>query len=175
MSKKQNLLERAGQYRIFFVIACTVFILDQLSKIWISHYSGLTQGVYPPYGGINVIPGIFDIVYAVNTGAAWGIFAGKGTSLIFMAVLVLGLLFYFRKHLEFSRKRYQMCFAMLVGGIIGNAYDRIIYGHVIDFLDFHIGNYRWPTFNIADCGIVVGAIIYVVVSTISEKKQKKQP
>jgi len=174
MSEKQNFLQRAGQYRIFFAIACAVFAIDQLSKVWVSNFSGLQQGLYPPYGGINVIPGLIDIVYAVNTGAAWGIFAGKGFLLILMAVLVIGLLFHFRKHLEFSRKRYQICFAMLVGGIIGNAYDRLAYGHVIDFLDFHIGNYRWPTFNIADCGIVVGAFLYIILSSITERKLKKQ-
>jgi signal peptidase II len=58
----------------------------------------------------------------------------------------------------------QVCFGLLCGGIAGNLLDRVVYGHVVDFLDFHFGSYIYPTFNIADSGIVCGVALYILFS-----------
>jgi signal peptidase II len=67
----------------------------------------------------------------------------------------------------------QVAFGLLVGGIIGNMIDRFAYGHVVDFLDFHFGTYRYPSFNIADCGITVGVVLYILATFLDGRTSRK--
>ena len=80
---------------------------------------------------------------------------------IALAVLVLVLIATFRKDLGIHKTSHQWCFGLISGGIIGNTVDRLFRGHVVDFLDFHLPFYRWPTFNVADSAIVVGTLWYI--------------
>lgn len=88
------------------------------------------------------------------------------------ALVALAVIYYFRHTLELHRLAMQIAFGLLIGGILGNFVDRMLHGHVIDFLDFHfpfqipvvMPTGRYPSFNIADCGIVIGTFIYVGVS-----------
>jgi len=173
MSRKQINLKRFQNYKLFILLACSVFFLDQFSKYWIVHSSGLIKGIYPPYGGLTVIPGCFHIVYAINTGAAWGMFSGYGAVLFTLAIVVLAALYFFRGELELHHPHYQLPMGLIVGGILGNAIDRLMHGHVIDFLDVHLSSYRWPTFNFADCGIVIGAGLYLLASYRKSAETKK--
>jgi signal peptidase II len=156
--------ERRSLLRIFWPIAVLVFVADQLSKWIIVHSSGFSLGVYPPHGGMEIIPGFFNLVYAVNYGAAWGMLEGFSIVLILLAVLVLGLLALFRNQLELHLPLHQLCFGLITGGILGNTLDRLFRGHVVDFLDVLLPFYRWPTFNIADSAIVVGTGLYLLLS-----------
>ncbi len=153
-----------GRYRLLLGIAATVLILDQTAKIWIQFYSGLPHGVYPPWAGITIIPGFFNLVFSTNTGAAWGMFAGYGRVLTLLAVAALAAIFWFRHSLQLPERRMQVAFGLLCGGIAGNLVDRAAHGYVVDFLDVIIFNYRWPTFNIADCGITIGVTLYIILS-----------
>jgi signal peptidase II len=139
----------------------TILLADQLTKWVIVDHSGLTLGLYPPFDGFEIIPGFFNIVHSVNYGAAWGILEGYAWLLILLAVLVLALIGIFRQQLGLSRTAQQLCFGLIGGGIIGNTLDRLFRGHVVDFLDFHLPFYRWPTFNIADMAIVIGTFWYI--------------
>jgi signal peptidase II len=96
-----------------------------------------------------------------NTGAAWSLFAGKSTLLALLALTTLLAIFLWRRSLGLRLLPVQISFGLLCGGIVGNLLDRLVYGHVIDFLDFHFGSYVYPTFNIADSGICVGVGIYL--------------
>lgn len=149
-----------GYYR-FWITAAVVLLVDQLTKWAIVDHSGLTMGLYPPFGGVEIIPGLFNIVYSINYGAAWGMLEGFAWLLILLAVVVLGLIAVFRNHLGMALRPQQWCFGLIVGGIIGNTIDRLFRGHVVDFLDFHLPFYRWPTFNVADSAIVVGTLWYI--------------
>ena len=149
--------------RLLF-LAPSVFLVDQLSKYWVVNHSGFDLGYYPPWGGIELIPDFFALVYAVNEGAAWGILQGHGEWLAALAILALAAIFFFRRDLELHRPPMQWAFGLIIGGIVGNALDRIRYGHVVDFLDVHLGFYRWPTFNFADTGIVCGTLLYLFLS-----------
>jgi signal peptidase II len=151
----------AQSYRRFWIILLVILGSDQLSKWVIVEYSGFTRGLYPPFGGIELVPGFFNLVYAVNYGAAWGILEGFSWLLVGMAVLVLTLVAVFHRHLELHLAQQQWCFGLLTGGILGNTIDRLLRGHVVDFLDFHLRAYRWPTFNVADSAIVVGTFWYL--------------
>jgi signal peptidase II len=149
-------------YRLFAKLGGAVLLLDQATKIYIHAFSGLIRGLYPPFGGWEVIPNVFNIVYTTNRGAAWGILSGQSHWLIGLAVVALFGIAWFRHDLELHRRPVQIYFGLITGGILGNTIDRLWHGHVIDFLDVNLQVYRWPTFNIADCGIVIGTCGYVL-------------
>lgn len=139
-----------------------MFLADQASKSWV--YAEIPFNTFGPPGAIEVIPGFFNLVHVGNTGAAWSLFAGNSVVLAFLAGATLFAIFIFRRHLDLAHPWVQTCFGLLCGGILGNLVDRIVHGHVVDFLDFRFGSYIYPTFNIADSGIVVGVLLYIVVS-----------
>lgn len=156
-----TITEKLYRYRLLWLIVAVLLPLDQLSKYWIVAHSGFSHGLYPPHGGMEVIPGFFNLVYATNYGAAWGLFSDYGHVLIALGFLSLIAIFLLRRDLELNTIQGQVSFGLIISGIIGNTIDRLVHGRVIDFLDVDLQFYRWPTFNFADCGIVVGAMLYV--------------
>ena len=142
----------------FFIIAVTILVLDQLSK-------NLVLAAFSLNESISIIPGFFNLTYVRNTGAAFGILAGQESwrHLFFQSVsiLALGAIVY----LFWASRRDRLALwgsALVFGGAAGNLVDRIRFGYVIDFLDFFIGRYHWPAFNIADSGITIGAFLLAV-------------
>ncbi len=122
---------------------------------------------------IQVIPGFFDLTYVTNTGAAWGILAGKGALLLVISIAVFVLLsFFLRQICEGWTERYY-ALLMVMSGILGNSIDRVARGAVVDFLRFHYEQkYEWPSFNIADCAITVGVAAFII-SMLFRPEQKK--
>ncbi len=165
---------RLCRYRMLLLISVLVFVIDQLTKYLVAKVSGLVLGAYPPFGGVEVIPGFFNIVYSVNSGAAWGMFEGHSVLLALLAIIVIGMIVLLRRHLELDKPFMQVSFGLMLGGIVGNLVDRAVFGYVIDFLDFDLGFYRWPTFNIADCGIVVGVGLYIVRSFFADLQKREK-
>jgi signal peptidase II len=151
----------APNYCRFWITLSLVFFIDQLTKWVIVDLSGFKMGLYPPFGGVEIIPGFFNIVYSINYGAAWGMLEGYAWLLILLAILVLVVIAVFRDHLGLAMRAQQWSFGLISGGIIGNTVDRLFRGHVVDFLDFHLPFYRWPTFNVADSAIVIGTFWYI--------------
>lgn len=166
-------------YQLLYVSALIVFLLDQITKTWI--FNNLPLDSYFPPDSIEVIEGFFYIVHIGNEGAAWGLLSGYGGLLAGIALVALYAIYRFRHSLELNKRPMQFAFGILIGGIIGNLIDRLVHGHVIDFLDFHfpftipwvLPTGRYPSFNIADCGIVVGTFLYILLSFRSEMMQKK--
>lgn len=164
---------RIGNYKLLLITSAVIFTIDQLSKAWIFKNLPLDSYFYPD--SIQVIEGFFYIVHIGNEGAAWGMFSGHSEWLALFAVLALFGIYKIRHTLELNRRVMQFSFGLMVGGIAGNLVDRLIHGHVIDFLDFHfpfsipwiMPTGRYPSFNVADCGIVVGVLIYIGVSFFS--------
>jgi signal peptidase II len=163
---------RIAAYWRFYLYFIGTLLLDQWTKYWIVEKSGFPHGYFPPLGGIEVIEGFFSLVYITNEGAAWSLFSGYSTFLALFAVIVLLMIFFMRKNLELKKPLYQTAFGLMSAGILGNLIDRIMFGHVIDFLDFNLGFYRWPTFNIADSGIVAGMTLYLTVSSFITSRRK---
>ncbi len=89
-----------------------------------------------------------------------------------IAILALSAIWFFRRYLGFGSLTGQIALGMFSGGVVGNLADRILYGHVIDFIDVHLPfiDYRWPAFNIADCGIVMGVCVYIFMVLIEDSK-----
>lgn len=177
----KTLSEKLNNYRLLLISASIVLVLDQLTKTWI--FNNLPLDSYFPPDSITVIEGFFYIVHIGNEGAAWGMLSGQGTLLATIALIALFGIYKLRRALELHRRPMQLAFGLLVGGIIGNLIDRLVHKHVIDFLDFHfpftipwaMPTGRYPSFNIADCGIVIGTLIYLCISfTLGSKTSSGQ-
>lgn len=159
---RQPIAQRLRAYRLLWTIALGVFIADQLSKLWIvanvpfnplhSHGVGSDR---------EIIREFFYIIHVGNTGAAWSMFTGKSVLLALLATGTLLAIFFWRHSLGLRDRLAQVAFGLLCGGIVGNLVDRLLHGHVIDFIDLHFGSYIYPTFNVADSGICVGVILYL--------------
>lgn len=171
-----------GGYRLFFLTALLVFLLDQVTKAWIFSHLELPLGSYFYPDSIPVIEGFFYIVHIGNEGAAWGMLHGYGGLLALFAFVALFAIYKLRDSLELYRRPMQLTFGLLVGGVLGNLVDRLIHGHVIDFLDFHLPfsipyilpGGRYPAFNIADCGIVIGVFAYITLSFFQKEITTEQ-
>ncbi|MFW5883511.1 MAG: signal peptidase II, partial [Verrucomicrobiota bacterium] len=134
--------------------------LDQGTKLWVEAVLPLHSYTPPP---VVIIPGFFNIVHIANYGAAWGMLQGMGWLLALLALAFLAGMFFFRRSLELHKPHLQIIFGLIAGGIVGNLIDRVVRGYVVDFFDFIIPivDYRWPAFNFADIGIVVGVFLYM--------------
>lgn len=135
-------------------LAILILVMDQWTKAWIRfHFS---------YGESRaVIDGFFNLVYVRNDGAAWNLLSGQSWLLITISLGVL-LFLAIKGRAELMRTRFtQILYGLLLGGIAGNLVDRIRFGWVTDFLDFQFGSYHYPSFNLADAAICVGAILYI--------------
>nr|WP_281384290.1 signal peptidase II [Pelagicoccus albus] len=158
---------------MLLTLAAAVLLLDQATKLWVVNTLPYEGAFFPPES-IEVIPGFFNIVWVTNTGAAWSMFSGHIWPLTAVGFLALGLLFFFRKALELHLPKIQLSYGLIIGGIIGNMIDRIRIQKVIDFLDFHYGDYYFPSFNIADSGITVGVALYIIFSFRSNEKTPEE-
>lgn len=159
---RKSSLARIWAYRWLWMVGVLVFAADQITKNMIA--GRLPFGSYGKPAHIEVIPGFFNLVHVGNTGAAWSMFTGQSLWLAVLALVTLAAMFWWRRTLGLHFPAAQPAFGLLVGGILGNLVDRLIHGHVIDFLDFHFGGYVFPTFNIADSGICVGVFWYILWS-----------
>jgi signal peptidase II len=169
---KPPLLQRIRAYRLLWILSVVVLVLDQVTKAWIVARMPLgTYGAAP--GTITVIENFFYLVHVGNTGAAWSMMSGKSTLLAALAGITLIGIYFWRRALALREKWVQLGFGLLCGGIVGNLIDRIAYGHVVDFLDFHFGSYVYPTFNVADSGICVGVLIYLIYSLRNPPEDNK--
>ena len=141
-------------------ITLIIIIFDVISKLFISNILILNRS-------ITIIPNFFYLTYTHNYGGAWSIFDNSTLFITIVSFLIIiGIIYYLFKN-KVTRKIEIVGYSLLLGGAIGNLIDRIVYGYVIDFLDFHILGYDFPIFNIADIGIVIG-IILLLVSMILE-------
>ncbi len=142
-----------------FLIALLVVLLDRASK-W------LVAGKLSLHDSISVVPGFFRITHVQNSGAAFGLFADSssewkvGALILFslLALAVVSALLWKNSH---AMTTTGVGLALILGGAVGNLWDRLLTGHVVDFLDFYVGSYHWPAFNVADSAIVVGALLLV--------------
>ena len=140
-----------------FLVAIAWFVADYFSKLWALETLG--NGVV-----MRLTPWM-DFKLAFNKGAAFSLFAdGSGWQRwFFMGIAtVIGLWLCYAIVFERTNALTRLAYASILGGAIGNLYDRILHGKVVDFISWHIGNAYWPTFNVADVGICVGVGLLVI-------------
>ena len=139
------------------VIFTIVFIfLDQITKGLINLYMNLNDN-------INIINNFFSLTYVHNYGAAFSMFDGARYIFIIIAIIALNLIYMFFIKNKDLKNFEIVIYSLLLSGIIGNLIDRVIYGYVIDFLDFTIFGYDFAIFNIADCFIVISVILLLIL------------
>ena len=154
--------KRIRDHRLaLFFLSALVVLADRLSKLWVVHHvkSGFA---------ITVIPGVFRITHVLNSGAAFSIFADSVSPnavriglIVFSVVavlIVLVMLWRTGRYLNAST----IALALILGGAIGNLYDRARLYYVVDFLEVTIVHYHWPDFNVADSCIVIGACLLLI-------------
>ena len=145
--------------RYHFLCSLGVILLDQLSKWAIGRNIEL-------HDSVAVIPGFFRLTHVQNLGAAFGLFADsqfqfRASLLIAFSVIAMTIvsIMLWRNSHRFTVTGAAL--ALILGGAAGNLWDRLVQGHVVDFLDFYVGSYHWPAFNVADSAIVIGAFLLV--------------
>lgn len=141
--------------KLGLAVAAIVFIVDQITKPWI-------LSVFDTGPRIVEVTPFFNLVLVYNKGVSFGMLSNDHVAgpflLAGLAILVAGAIWYWLLRTADSRMMAVAC-GLIVGGAFGNALDRLLYGAVVDFLDFHLAGWHWPAFNVADCGIVVGAVV----------------
>ena len=141
------------------IVAGPIVLADQITKALVTKY-------LPLHKNISVIAGIFDITHVLNPGGAFGLMANMSAVVrtvvfLFISSLAVGLILYFYIKTPREYVFLSSAFALIFGGAIGNLIDRVRFGMVVDYLDFYIGKYHWPAFNIADSAITVGIFIFI--------------
>lgn len=153
----------------FLWISLLVLILDVMSKQWVVANMAL-------YESIQVMP-FFNLTYVRNYGAAFSfLHDASGWQRWFfsaIAIIVSLIIVTWMKAASRAEKRLPIAFAFILGGAIGNLYDRIAYGYVIDFLDFYIQQWHWPAFNVADSAIFIGASLMVIDMLVTPRNDAK--
>lgn len=137
------------------ILSIIFFLIDLVSKIIIKEKLFLGQS-------IKVINNFFNITYVRNTGAAFSILSKHTYLLVFVSIFIITLVLYYINKNKPKTKIEYISYSMILGGAIGNLYDRIVYGYVIDFLDFNIFGYEYPIFNLSDSFIFVGVFILII-------------
>lgn len=139
------------------LISLIIVLIDQIIKYIVS-----TNISY--LDSINIIPNFFSITNVHNTGAAWSLLSGNQIFLILIAIFVLLFLYLFLIKGKSLKTFETIIYGVLIGGIIGNLIDRIVFNYVIDYLDFIIFSYDFPIFNFADMCIVISISILLFLS-----------
>ena len=151
-----------------------IIVLDQVSKTWVTH------GI-DPYETVPLISGFLNLVQVRNRGMAFGMLNRTDTDLhsyilIAATLVAIVLILFWFKRLRDEGHSAVIGLSLVLGGAIGNLIDRIRLQEVIDFLDFHIGSYHWPAFNLADSAITLGTLwlaIYLLFLGQASTKNRK--
>ena len=153
---------------VYFLIALIIVLLDRWTKHIVSRRIAL-------YAHIQVIPGFFRITHTENTGAAFSLFADShapwktGLLIAFsvVALVIVSILLWKNNHAHILTG---VALSLIMGGAIGNLWDRVATGRVVDFLLVYVKRYQWPVFNLADSAIVVGAGLLVLEIVFGQEK-----
>jgi signal peptidase II len=154
------------------VIAIAIYAFDQLTKLAVLRYLGRHEEV-------AVLPGFFKFVHWGNTGAAWSLFHNQNELLAIVSLLALLGLFIWRHHFDTRTLLGQVSMGLIFGGIAGNLTDRLLVGHVVDFIRFYLiqrngTEIGFPAFNLADSAICVGVGLLFVISWKQETEPQRK-
>ena len=156
------------RYQTVLGYGILVLLLDQLTKIWV-------MATIPYYGAVTVIPGCFDLVNIRNRGAAFGFLNRSDIEWqfwLFLVATVISAVVIFMLA-RTGRRGDRLLFSglgLVLGGAVGNLVDRVRFRAVVDFLDFYMGQWHWPAFNVADVAICCGAVLVCLSMCFGQKK-----
>jgi signal peptidase II len=169
MGRRRSEVRWPNRYNVLLGVGSLVVLIDQITKIWIDKTMSLYQST-------PIVPGLLDLHYIRNTGAAFGILSGSHTGFripffILVSSVAIGIILFLFYKLEESEVMMPLALSLVLGGAIGNLIDRIRLGEVIDFILFHYKAFQWPAFNVADIAITVGVTLLVLKIFLLEKRQ----
>ena len=150
-----------SKHKTEIVVFAVILFLDLFTKI-------LALKFLLPKASVQILP-FFSLTYVENTGSAFGLFQNANLFLLFVGIAVLILMIKWRKDILTMGKLAKFGYVLIFSGALGNIYDRIVLGYVVDFLDFHV----WPVFNVADSSICVGAALIALAFLKEEKRREK--
>lgn len=153
---------RSGRFTLLLLLGLAAAVLA--ADLWTKHLVGRALASDSSVGAIRVIPGCLDFRWSENRGAVFGMGQGKGAFFIaFTLIATVAILWVGLAH---GRRSLLLTFGLgvLLGGALGNLYDRIFYSHVRDFIYAYLGTHVWPTFNVADIAICTGAGLIILYS-----------
>ena len=163
------------KYLILAAIAGLIITLDQLSKMYIHTHFQLSESR-------TVLSGLFSLTYVRNLGAAFGLFgdthpAFRESFFLTMPPIAVLIILAIMRSVRDSDRANIIALSLIFSGAIGNYIDRLRFRYVIDFLDFHIGSYVWPAFNVADMAIVcgVGILLFLELKKHQPDEQESAP
>lgn len=141
----------------YLLLVAAIIVLDRWTKTLIDARFDVNQS-------ISVIDGFFDITYVRNTGVAFGIFSSisspmKSILLSAFTSVAAAIVVVYSVRSPVRNRLLQLALSLILSGALGNLYDRLTYGYVIDFLELYVGAYHWPTFNVADSAITIGVVL----------------
>lgn len=143
------------------LIIVSIFLLDRFTKVLVINNLSLGES-------ISIIDDFLNITYVNNHGAAFGIMDGKVIFIVIVSILIFAYLIYeIRK--ESHSKLITISISFVIGGLLGNLFDRVVYGHVIDFFDFNLFGYDFAIFNVGDAFIVIGTILLAIGFLLEER------
>ncbi|OLQ87570.1 signal peptidase II [Vibrio ponticus] len=166
MSEKALTLKESGVRWLW--LALVIFIADIAIKLVVMNNMG-----YGWNNRIEILP-FFNLLYVHNYGAAFSFLSDQAgwQRWLFtgIAFVVTAMLTYWMSKLPAKEKWNNIAYAMIIGGAIGNVFDRVVHGFVVDYLDFYWGTYHWPAFNLADTTICIGAAMIILDGFLSKEK-----
>lgn len=156
--------------RQWLLLSVIVILIDQLTK-WFA------EAMLVPYQPVPIIP-MFNLTLAYNTGAAFSFLSDAGGwqrwFFIVLTIIVIIVLFGWLWRMRAEEKLHAVSISLILGGAIGNLIDRVLLGHVIDFLDVYYDQYHWPIFNIADSAITVGVMLLIIDLFWNEHREQSK-
>tara|TARA_Y200000002_G_C22482883_1_gene579508 strand:- start:44 stop:577 length:534 start_codon:yes stop_codon:yes gene_type:complete len=160
---KNKLLKRENFY--YIVIISIIFYLDRFSKIQIINNFSDTSNYFNSF--IN-----FDLVW--NTGIGFGLLSSNSSLVYNLITAIIGIVILYLFYIVINSKLFDsIVFSVIIGGALGNFYDRLIFYAVPDFIDVHYKNFHWFTFNIADIFITIGIIIFIIKGLFEKNTHEK--
>jgi lipoprotein signal peptidase len=153
------------------ILAASIIVPDQITK-------AVIQQKYPLWATDPVIPGFFNLAHVLNKGAAFGFLNNPDSNWqiwFFAAITVfaVGFIYYLLTTADKGDRFFIWGLGLVLGGALGNLIDRMRFGFVVDFLDFYVGDYHWPAFNVADIAITCGAFAIIVSMYMKNQREKR--
>jgi signal peptidase II len=168
---RSDMTDHLAKRKYLLLIALFVVLLDRISK-W------LVAKDIPLFESKKLMAGFFYLTHVENRGAAFSLFADSASEwkiamLVMFSIVALVIVSTLLWRGSHSRITTGVGLALILGGALGNLWDRLVSGRVVDFLLFYIGSYQWPAFNVADSAIVIGAGLLVIEILFAKSSQPK--
>lgn len=161
MRRSDEELKFMNRTTFYYLIIVVLLGFDQITKALIAQSLTVQSSK-------RIIPGFFNLTHIRNRGVIFGFFSQSGSQVLYVlltlvSLAALGLVIYYFFKTPISDKFLKISLSLILAGALGNLIDRVFRGYVIDFLDFYIKTWHWPSFNIADASITSGAFLLIFI------------